>query len=153
MHPTTPVSHEFSKLYFTIVNSALVDVSKSSYSLSWYVRRKARRLSLVLHLPVNSSLLEWDCSFLFMFRQIAEMVLREKIYKKDYFLLRWWSIKSVPEISLPPCISPSQGLWIWLLNGAWQHNEDVGFGKKIQQAEEFLIMTFDYRFKRSLFYD
>ncbi len=82
------VSHEFSKLYCTIVNSALVDVSKSSYSLSWYVRRKAQRLSLLLYLPANSSLPECDCSFSFMFHQTAEMVLPEKINKKDYFLLR-----------------------------------------------------------------
>jgi hypothetical protein len=34
-----------------------------------------------------SSLPECDCLFLFMFRQTAEMVLREKINKKDYFLL------------------------------------------------------------------
>jgi hypothetical protein len=88
MHPTTPVSHEFSKLYCTIVNSALIDVSKSSYSLSWYVRRKAQRLSLLLYLPANSSLPECDYLFLFMFLQTAEQVLRGKINKKDYFLLR-----------------------------------------------------------------
>ncbi len=66
-----------------------------------------RRLSLLSHLylPANSSSPECDCLFLFMFRQTAEMILQEKIYKKDYFLLRWWSIESVPEISLPPCIS------------------------------------------------
>ncbi len=28
----------------------------------------------------------------------------EKINKKDYFLMRRWSIEIVPEISLPPCI-------------------------------------------------
>ncbi len=77
---------------------------KSCYSLSWYVWRKARRLSLLLYLPANSILPESDCLFLFMFRQTAEMVLREKINKKDYILLPWWSIESVPEISLPPCI-------------------------------------------------
>jgi hypothetical protein len=30
---------------------------------------------------------ECVCSFLFMFHQTAEMVLREKINKKDYFLM------------------------------------------------------------------
>jgi hypothetical protein len=64
-----------------------------------------QRLSLLLYLPANSSLTECDCSFLFMFHQTAEKVLLEKINKKDYFLLRWWSIESVPEISLPPCIA------------------------------------------------
>jgi hypothetical protein len=29
VHPTTPVYHKFVKHFFTIVNSALVDVSKS----------------------------------------------------------------------------------------------------------------------------
>jgi len=45
------------------------------------------------------------CDFLIiiMFRQTAEMVLRKKINKKDYFLTLWWSIEIVPEISLPPC--------------------------------------------------
>jgi hypothetical protein len=95
MHPTTPVSHEFSKLCCTIVNNALVDVSKSSYSPSWYVRRKAQRLSLLLFLLANSSLPECDCSFLFMFHQTAEMVLREKINKKDYFYCDYEALKVV----------------------------------------------------------
>ncbi len=38
-----------------------------------------------------------------MFRQTAEMVLREKINTKDYFLIRRWSSESVPDLSLPPC--------------------------------------------------
>ena len=77
---------------------------KLLFSILVYVRRKAQRLSLLLYLPANSSLPECDCSFLFMFHQTAEMVLREKIYKKDYFLLRLWSIESGPDLSLPPCI-------------------------------------------------
>jgi hypothetical protein len=112
-------SHEFSNLYCTIVNSALVDVSKSSYSLSWYVRRKAQRLSLLLNLPANSSLPECDCSFLFMFHQTVEMVLRVKINKKDYFLLQLWSFESVPEISLPPCIrATKQGNAQYTISGS-----------------------------------
>jgi hypothetical protein len=39
-----------------------------------------------------------------MFRQIAEKVLRKKIYKKDYFLMGRLRIESSPDISLPPCI-------------------------------------------------
>ncbi len=39
-----------------------------------------------------------------MFLQTAEMGLREKINKKDYFLMRLWSIESVPDLSLPPCM-------------------------------------------------
>jgi hypothetical protein len=88
MHPTASVPHKFGKISFTIVNSVLVDVTKSSYSLSWYIRRKARRLSLLTYLPANSSLPQCDCLFLFMFQQTAEMIFGEKINKKDYFLLR-----------------------------------------------------------------
>ncbi len=85
MHPTTPVSYKFVKHFFTIVNSVLVHVSKSSYSLSWYIRRRVRRLSLLLSLPVDSSLLECDCLFIIMFRQTAESVLRKKFLKKIIF--------------------------------------------------------------------
>ncbi len=60
---------------------------------------------MALCLPVDSSLSECDCLFLIMFRQIAEKVLRKKIYKKDYFLMGRLRIERSPEISLPPCIS------------------------------------------------
>jgi hypothetical protein len=43
-----------------------------------------------------------------MFRQIAETVLRKKIYKEDYFLMGRLRIESSPEISLPPCILASR---------------------------------------------
>ncbi len=57
----------------------------------------------LLWLPVDSTLPECDCLFLFMFQQTAETVFRKKIYKKYYVLMSRWSIESVPEISLPPC--------------------------------------------------
>jgi hypothetical protein len=59
----------------------------------WYVQRKAQRLSLLLYLPANSSLPECDCSFLYMFHQTAEMVLREKINKKEYFYCDFEALK------------------------------------------------------------
>ncbi len=83
---------------------------------------KPRDYTLLLYLPANSSLPECDCSFLFMFHQTAEMVLREKINKKDYFLLRLWSIESVPDLSLPPCTLGTGShvvnkLFKWLFSG------------------------------------
>jgi hypothetical protein len=57
------------------------------------IRRKAQRLSLLLYLPANSSLPECDCSFLFMFHQTAEMVLREKLTKKIIFYCDYEALK------------------------------------------------------------
>jgi hypothetical protein len=65
---------------------------------------------MLLRLPVDSSLPEYDCLFLIMFRQIAETVLRKKNYKKDYFLMGRLRIESSPDLSLPPCIYNSIGL-------------------------------------------
>ena len=98
VHPTTPFSHRFVKFFLPSLTVFLLIVSKSYSFLSWYIRRKVRRLSQLLCLLVDSPLPECDYLFLFMFQQTAETVLRKKINKKDYFLMRRWSIESVPEI-------------------------------------------------------
>jgi len=62
-------------------------------------------------LPVESPLPECDHLFLFMLRHTADTILLKRMNKKDYFLMQRWSIESVSEISLPPCISFSLRLF------------------------------------------
>ncbi len=75
----------------------------SSASLSWYVRRKVCRLSRLLKLPVDLSLLECVFLFLFMLWHTAGTVWGKRIFQNSNFLMWQWSFESVPEISLPPC--------------------------------------------------
>jgi hypothetical protein len=71
-----------------------------------------------------------------MFRQIAETVLRKKIYKKDYFLMGRLRIESSPEISLPPCIGAHLGqeipYWYAQSNFFFSLAQKIFFGKLLR---------------------
>ncbi len=110
MHPTTPFSHKFVKLSYTIVNSSLVNCFQKLFiSIMVHPAQSPETIPA----PMPSCWFTFARMWLFVFIYVSADSwdgFAEKFFTKYYFLMWRWSIESVPEISLPPCINSSQNV-------------------------------------------